>query len=102
MLILAFPVLFLGLFFMAGISLGLYALLLFAGALVPFLISKLLEHPLSYKNAYVISIFALAPILIIDTIGIIFGFGLPFITKALLFALLVLINLRKPSSLSVR
>ncbi len=93
------PATILVLFFMSGFSLAYHLFLLLIGAGIPLLLSRLEKSPLTYREAYLVSLYAVVPVILIDIPFRLIGFGsLPSSASILFFILFVFINLHRSSS----
>lgn len=79
---------------MAGISFVYYLFISLALALVPLLIGKMRKLNITYKSAYIISLYALVPMVMIDTVTTLMGMPfLPFLVVLVIFTVVVVANL---------
>ncbi len=91
--IIPFTLMMIGL--IAGFSFIYYIVISFALALIPLLIGKARKLPITYRSAYIISLYALVPVVMIDIVTTLFGLlTLPFWLTVVIFSVVVILNLR--------
>lgn len=90
-----------------GVLLGIvfiaasYLLFLVIGAFVPMLIAKFKHQKLTYKEAYKLSLFMVAPVIILDNIATLLNIrSLSFIGMILVLAIVSFVNIKNSKNLS--
>ncbi len=79
----------------AGFSFVYYIIISFALTLIPLLIGKARKLPITYRSAYIVSLYALVPVVMIDIVTTLFGLlTLPFWLVLVIFTVVVILNLR--------
>ncbi len=79
----------------AGFSFVYYIIISFALTLIPLLIGKARKLPITYRSAYIVSLYALVPVVMIDIMTTLFGLlTLPFWLVLIIFTGVVILNLR--------
>jgi|GEM_PF-2718960 len=72
-----------------------YLILTLFGALATLVVSKIGDLNYSYRDAYVVSLFAMIPVIVYDFITDILGFGNLFSLGALVYLAVIILNLKK-------
>lgn len=83
--------------FVVGVSLYWLCVML-VWAFVPILVAKLQKKKLTYKESYVIGLYAVFPVIVVSAVLMIFGVGFGGLTSLLLFALILVINIGKETT----
>ncbi len=80
---------------LAGFSLVYYLVVSFVLALIPLLVGKILKLTISYRSAYIISLYALIPVVVVDMVAMLMGtLSLPFMVTVVIFTFFLVFNLR--------
>lgn len=93
--ILVVPLVFFGMVVGVALSLGFYLAVSFVNALITIVIGKLFGTILTYWDAYVVSLYAIVPTIVVGIVMMLFGFGsLHVIESLILFVAILIINFK--------